>query len=378
MNFDKFRQIDMPDVDVKADLTYIKKLERLPQKRKSIAPVLLSVGAAVLMLAVFGLWALIGGAIRNSGEYVAEPLDQIESETLTLEMTDELKAKLEALYAERLLVILPYFDENNPLTAEQIITFCYDSDSPYFADATLTCEEFSQFAKESFGYNMTIPEDIVYENAAVHRYDYFFPKPTAITIKDGRAEIVYSSTGYEYILGIVCNSVTPLEFGHIFSFNSELVPINQPVEMTDALRETLDNWYFKQKIFTLPDFDGQNPLSSEQVMKYFELTGKIYDEDLVFTRDEFSALAKEIFGYDMTIPEDIVHEVIGISNITIIPTTAESFTVTLYAQRADIVFLSDEGKHTLTVEFKFTGTDEQPVEILKILASKKENIKTAQ
>ena len=123
MNFDKFKRIDMPDVKVTADPIYIKKLDRLPDKRKSAAPVLLTVSAAVLMLAVFGLWAIIGGAIRNQGEHTADPPHQSstvagsqgEDKPEADQLTEEAKSKLELFAFNKKVYIILHILYNNLL-----------------------------------------------------------------------------------------------------------------------------------------------------------------------------------------------------------------------------------------------------------------------
>ncbi len=151
MNFDKFKQIDMPDVDVQPDPTYIKKLNSLPQKRKSVAPVISTVCAAVVALVVFGLWVLVGNGIRADrvDKYLAEGALSATAQELDLgDVITPFQFGLE-YYS-----VLPLFNAENPpsfveLLLMESVLFESDGCTQQALDATAAM----------FGTTAVLPDD---------------------------------------------------------------------------------------------------------------------------------------------------------------------------------------------------------------------------
>lgn len=67
MIFDKFKNIDMPDIDVEADMEYVEKLELIAKQKhkKPIFSVIGTVAASLVVVVCVAVWAIIGRGIRN-------------------------------------------------------------------------------------------------------------------------------------------------------------------------------------------------------------------------------------------------------------------------------------------------------------------------
>ena len=140
-------------------------------------------------------------------------------------------------------------------------------------------------------------------------------------------------------------------------------------QLTEEVKSKLELFAFNKKVYVLPEFDEKNPLNSEQVLRYFEYTGNAYNAELIFTREQFSALAQEIFGYDMTISEDIVYEYIETSHFTVEEYEATAFTVAAPGGKAMIEYTFESGdKLTVTV----TYTDIDSLDTSRILSVSRE------
>ena len=66
MIFDKFKNIDMPDIDVEADIEYVEKLELIAKQKhkKPIFSVIGTVAASLVVVVCVAVWAIIGRGIR--------------------------------------------------------------------------------------------------------------------------------------------------------------------------------------------------------------------------------------------------------------------------------------------------------------------------
>ncbi len=302
MSFDKFKNIKTT-VSIETDANYSKTLASLPESKNkgSVIKIVLSVAAAFMLVAAVSLWMLIGGAIRNQGEHIAGTPD---NDGDAYPMTEELKTDLIFLYHERYLVILPEFDNDNPLTVEQVLNYCEFTGAAYDADLTLTREEFSEYAKNTFGYSMTLSEDKNYDTYKNNSVSYNTPDPIAFTLKNGVATVEYILDDCKAVLRIACNSVEPLEFGRFVSFKKEDIEV-KPEGLSLAQKQEALSFWTEHGLSTLAEFDKKNPLSVEEITENIETAEFEITSDRIITKQEFSEFAKARFGYDMTIEEDI-------------------------------------------------------------------------
>ena len=265
MNFDKFRQIDMPDVDAQADPTYIKKLDGLPTKRKSPMPVILTVSAAVFMLAVFGLWAIIGSAVREGriSEYIAEGADPESVQTHDVK---------EIYYPHQFDVayydMLPLFDEDNPPSFVELMSLNFFGDD----DGIFTQEELSQTAA-MFGVTATLPDDKPHyaPSNAIYHEKYNVEIPIFLSIKsydmqDGSGKnfiVTYEFKQKKYVLSYIAQDVGKKPDRYIS---------NTP------LGEKLEKEYYDDKIYSAVRQEVFSDDNIKSASFYIYDYGKISDE----------------------------------------------------------------------------------------------------
>jgi len=302
VSFEKFKNIKTT-VRIDTDAEYSKKLATLPENKGggSVMRVILSVAAAFILVAAVGMWMLIGGAIRNQGGNIAGSPD---NEADAYPMTEELKTELNFFLYESNALLLPEFDEESPLTVEQVLNYCELTGAAYDDDLILTREEFSEYANTTFGYDMTLSEDKKYEYTATNHPNLPIYEAVSLDLADGIAKIVYQSIDVQarFTLRVICSGTEPLEFGRFVSCKKE-ENIEVSLEITDKLKSDAMNLWSKFGLEKLADFDKDDPLTVEEIadnINEFEITS-----DRVITADELSEFAKRRFGYDITTDKEI-------------------------------------------------------------------------
>ena len=239
MSLDKFKSIKTK-IEIQTDAEYSKSLTELPEKRikKPILATLSTVAAVMLIAVAVGMWALIGRGVRNNGN-----LKVPASEAQTYAITDEIKLQLENLYRNYSIVLLDDFDEKHPLTVEQVLKYCDESDAPIY-DFDLTREEFSQFAKDTFNYDMEIPEDLVFELDQVHNTNYIVPEPVSFTVKDGVATATYQNPTVSVTVRYRYKDSDPFTFDYFLSVNTE-IPEAKPDSSKKTMEDIAKQYHFE-------------------------------------------------------------------------------------------------------------------------------------
>ena len=89
MNFEKFKDIDMPDIKVNPDFKYLEKLNELPKQKRigKVLSVMGTVAAAVLIVLAVGLWAIIGRGVQMGMPSATTP-SKTEIESINIILTD--------------------------------------------------------------------------------------------------------------------------------------------------------------------------------------------------------------------------------------------------------------------------------------------------
>ena len=90
MNFDKFKDIDMPDVQVNPDFEYVNKLNKLPKEpqKSKVLSIIGTIAAAVVIVAAVSVWALIGRGIRGTDKPTVSPPANYNNEKKEVILTD--------------------------------------------------------------------------------------------------------------------------------------------------------------------------------------------------------------------------------------------------------------------------------------------------
>lgn len=135
MNFDKFKKIDMPDVQVNPDLDYAKKLNDLPktaQKGRALAT-LGTIAAAVVIVLAVSLWALIGRGIRGTAD---DPILQVPADE-SVEITEQMQQDFETMFGKYSLHSFPTFERGTLPSKEALLAFLDHEQATFLADFKL-------------------------------------------------------------------------------------------------------------------------------------------------------------------------------------------------------------------------------------------------
>lgn len=158
-------------------------------------------------------------------------------------MTDFVRSSLESLYRNYSIVLLDSFDEKHPLTVEQVLKYCDESDAPIY-DFDLTREEFSQFAKDTFNYDMEIPEDLVFELDQAHNVNQIVPEPVSFTVKDGVATATYQNPTVSVTVRYRYKDSDPFTFDYFLSVNTE-IPEAKPDSSKKTMEDIAKQYHFE-------------------------------------------------------------------------------------------------------------------------------------
>lgn len=161
MNFDKFKDIDMPDIKVEPDFEYTAKLNKLPKSRNTgkVFTTLGTVAAAVAIVAAVTLWAIIGRGIRGAQKATVSIIPSSQTE---IEITDTLKKEFKSISKQYGFQFLPVFEEQLAPSVLHTARYMYyldimllidevDTEDLYgFENSFVSGATINEFAKNTF------------------------------------------------------------------------------------------------------------------------------------------------------------------------------------------------------------------------------------
>ncbi len=163
MNFDKFKNIDMPDVKVEPDSEYLEKINKLPYRAQSgrILSVVGTIAAAILIVLAVGLWAIIGRGVRgtNTELYAADGAD-INS-AIELDASEWSASLIFWLKYDN----IPLFDKTQPPSVVEMLDFYHSYNSSAMYDRSYEGKFINSLSLQYFGVTYPLDESRSYQNS---------------------------------------------------------------------------------------------------------------------------------------------------------------------------------------------------------------------
>lgn len=218
MIFDKFKNIDMPDIDLSADSDYVKKLDSLPEKKhkKQILPIIGTVAASFIVIIAVAVWAIIGRGIRME-KPTATPADDSKAfdfsayAAMGADVASEKEIEIEQAGANRLvphsykLGMMPLFDSDNPPSLIEMTRIAKAINGDICDGDALNR------VAAMFGTSYDTEQGVVYNHGSIYRNKYekyhsvVAKKAMRYTMDGGKYNyvILYEYRGKEYVISFV-------------------------------------------------------------------------------------------------------------------------------------------------------------------------------
>ncbi len=160
MNFDKFKSIDMPDINVNADADYLNKINSLPgsHPKRRIFAAIGTVAAAAAIVTVVALWALIGRGLRSDNIVSAdssitrgEDITVIPDTEIVYEIDKKMQNSFVSFYNSHNISLIPFFELGTVPSPNSLVEYIKVS-YPVIAKDGVSELDAAEWLDNDFGY----------------------------------------------------------------------------------------------------------------------------------------------------------------------------------------------------------------------------------